>query len=272
MLAMTDASDSSGVDDAKRTDIWRQVLTGENPSLSNLRRGWSHIPSSPRCKLCAAPFKGPGRLLTRLLRHGVSSSSPLLCNFCFDKIRDYPGGAEIDLSVLFADIRGSTGIAERTSATGFSRLVQQFYAAAAQAIDRQNGVVDKFLGDGVMAPFIPVMTGASHAARAIDAGRAVLEGPEVARLAEGGARVGVGVHSGQAYVGTIGSGDRLDFSALGDTVNVAARLGSVAGPGELYVSGEAWSAARAEDPAAEHRTIDVSGRAARLEVVVLRRS
>lgn len=267
---MSDAGDGTAGEDLQRTEVWRRILTGEEPGLAKLRRTWGRIPSSPRCKLCAAPFTGVGRVLTRFVRHGTSPSNPLLCNFCFAKIRDTPGGAEIELSVLFADIRGSTGLAERTSATGFSRLVQQFYVAAARAIDQHDGTVDKFLGDGVMALFIPVITGPSHAARALEAGQAVLAAPQVAELAKSGARVGVGVHSGEAYVGTIGSGDRLDFSALGDTVNVAARLGSVAGPGELYLSGATWTAAGVTDPAAEHRSIEVAGRTAPLEVVVLR--
>jgi adenylate cyclase len=121
----------------------------------------------------------------------------------------------------------------------------------------------------VMALFVPVIAGGGHAGRAIEAGRAVLAASETAKLADGGAKVGVGVHSGEAFVGTVGTGDRLDFSALGDTVNVAARLGSVAGPGELVVSESAWKAAGASDARADHRTIDVAGRAAQLAVVVV---
>jgi len=245
------------------------MLTGEDPALHKLRRWWRHVPSSPRCKLCAAPFNGPGRLLTRVVMHGTSTN-PLVCNYCFNKLRDHPGGAEIEISVLFADIRGSTGIAERTSAASFSRLVQQFYRGAARAIDEHAGIVDKFLGDGVMALFVPVIAGEAHAARGIDAGRAVLNASEAPGLVAGGVRVGVGLHTGEAFVGAVGTADRLDFSALGDTVNVAARLGSVAGPGELVVSATAWTASGATDAAAEPRTIDVVGRTAPLNVVVLR--
>lgn len=256
-------------DEDATTEEWRRVLTGADPSLPHLRRWWRRIPSSPRCKLCAAPFHGAGRVLTRLIMHGTSSASPLLCNVCFGQLRDRPGGAEIELSVLFADIRGSTGIAERSTASEFTRLVQRFYMGAARAVDEHGGIVDKFLGDGVMALFIPVIAGQAHAAHAVAAGQAVLATPETTQLAAGGVGVGVGVHTGQAFVGTVGSGDRLDFSALGDTVNVAARLGSVAGPGELVVSEMAWAAGGGADEPVERRTIEVVGRAAPLPVVVV---
>jgi adenylate cyclase len=257
--------------DGKHGELWRQVLNGTDPGLPRLRRMWGHVPSSPRCKLCAAPFRGLGRVLTRVVMHGSSSSNPLLCNACFGQIRKIPGGAEVEISVLFADIRGSTGIAERTSASEFRSLVQHFYHQAAKAIDANGGVIDKFLGDGIMVLFVPVFSGASHARQAVRAGEAVLDAVGDPKLVEGGVRVGVGVHTGDAFVGAIGTGDKLDFSALGDTVNVAARLGSDAGPGELLITDAAWRAAGREE-SAERRSLAVKGRAAPLDVVVLRAS
>jgi adenylate cyclase len=266
---LTDMSDeaTAATGDERNAEIWRMVLTGEDPDLPALRRRFRRIPSDPRCKLCAAPFRGPGRLITRLMMHGQSSTNPLLCSLCFGQLRQGPGGAEIEISVLFADIRGSTGIAERTSAGEFRRLVQKFYLRAAKAIHEHDGIVDKFLGDGIMALFIPMVTGDQHALRAIEAGEAVLRDVASGDLVAGGVRVGVGVHTGEAFVGTVGSDDRLDFTALGDTVNVAARLGSDAGAGELLVSGVAW-AASGRGPTAERRALSVRGRDEPLVVVV----
>jgi len=249
---------------------WRIILTGEDPGLPKLRQRFRRLPSSPRCKMCAAPFGGPGRLLTKFMMHGPSSVNPLLCSVCFGQIRNHPGGAEIPIGVLFADIRGSTGLAERTSAGEFRRLVERFYRRASKAIDDHDGIVDKFLGDGIMALFIPVIAGEMLVERAVTAGEAVLKAVDHPELVAGGVRVGVGVHSGEAFVGAIGSEDRLDFTALGDTVNVAARLGSDAGAGELLVSASAWRAAGRDEAGVELRQLEVKGRTEPLEVVVIR--
>jgi adenylate cyclase len=251
------------------TETWRRILLGEDRALPRLRRLWRQIPSPPRCKLCGAPFHGPGRLVTRVFMHGPSASNPLMCNACFGQIRGMPGGAEIEISVMFADIRGSTAIAERTSAAAFRDLVQRFYRRAARAIDEHGGIIDKFLGDGIMVLFIPVITGERHATQAIEAGQAVLRAVTDADLVAGGVRVGVGVHTGTAFVGTIGSDEKLDFTALGDTVNVAARLGGDAGAGELLVSLPAWTSARRGDTG-ERRLLALKGRTEPLDVVVLR--
>jgi adenylate cyclase len=205
-----------------------------------------------------------------MYRHGPSAANPLLCSLCFGKLRDHPGGAEIDISILFADVRGSTRLAEGRSPTAFTRLLQHFYDAALSAIDHHDGILDKFLGDGVMALFIPVLTGDDHAGRAIEAGRELLRLAQRPELVAGGVEIGVGVHTGRAYVGTLGAGDRLDFSALGDAVNVAARLGSEAGPGELLASRQSWLGAGLPVDDVDVRALQVRGRAEPLEVIALR--
>lgn len=134
------------------------------------------------------------------------------------------------------------------------------------AIDNNGGIIDKFLGDGVMALFIPVITGENHAGRAIMAGRAILAAAEHDRLCEKGLMVGAGVHTGEAFVGIAGSDEKIDFTALGDTFNIAARAGGAAGPGELLVSRAGWDRARLGDPPAE-REIEIAGRAGSLAVV-----
>ncbi len=253
--------------DSEQADAhWHALLTGEDPTLLEVRRFWRHVPSSPRCKVCASPTRGPGGALARLFWHGPMRTNPLLCKACFGQLSQHPGGAELEISVVFADVRGSTALAERSSAGEFRSLIQAYYGSAAEAIDTHGGIIDKFLGDGVMALFVPVITGENHAARAIDAGRAILTGVERGGLGRRGLMVGAGVHTGEAFVGVVGSGDKLDFTALGDTVNIAARLGSLAGPGELVVSRAAWDRAGAGDPPAV-RDVDIAGRTGTLAVV-----
>jgi adenylate cyclase len=161
--------------------------------------------------------------------------------------------------VLFADVRGSTAIAERMPSEEFSRLMARFYGAAAEVIDEYDGIVDKFLGDGAVALFIPGFAGSDHAADAIAAARGLLE-----QTGNGGREqwipVGAGVHTGRSFVGTVGEGDARDFTALGDTVNTASRLTDRADAGEILVSVDAAIAAGLETTALERRTLELRGR------------
>jgi adenylate cyclase len=255
-------------EDDPRSRQWRALLTGEDPSLLTVRRFLHRIPSSPRCKVCASPFHGLGGAVGKVFWHGPMRDNPLLCKACFGQLAKFPGGADLEISVVFADVRGSTGLAERISSGRYRALLQDYYHLAGDAIDKNGGIIDKFLGDGVMALFIPVIAGENHAARAIEAGLAVLEAVEGSGLGDNGVLVGAGVHSGDAFVGVIGSAEKTDFTALGDSVNIAARLGGLAGPGELLVSRTAWDRAGRGVPA-EEREVEIAGRTGSLAVVAL---
>ena len=143
---------------------WREVLTGEVRGLQRMRSVMLRIPSEPRCKLCAAPFGRPGQSFLRFVGFGQSPINRRLCKGCIRSIHKKPGGADVDVSVLFADVRGSTALAERISPHDFSSLMARFYGTAAQVVDRSEGIIDKFVGDEVMALFIPGFSGQAHAA------------------------------------------------------------------------------------------------------------
>jgi adenylate cyclase len=240
-------------------EMWRQMLTGDYPRLHRMRRMWGVLPSPPRCKLCNAPFRGPGGVLMRAIAYGPSPLNRRLCKWCLRAVHRHPGGAEVEISVLFADVRGSTGIAEEMAPEEFSRLMARFYGAAAEVIDERDGIVDKFVGDGAVALFIPGFAGSDHAANAIAAARGLLEqtgneGPEP------WIPVGAGVHTGTSFVGSVGEGDARDFTALGDTVNTTARLTGLAGAGEILISAEAAGAGGLETNGLERRTLQLRGR------------
>ena len=131
------------------------MLTGSYPRLHGMRKMWGALPSPPRCKLCNAPFCGPGGFLMRLFAYGPSGLNQRLCKWCIRAISREPGGAEIEVSLLFADVRGSTSIAERMPPDEYSRLIARFYGAAAEVVDKRDGIVDKFVGDSAVALFIP---------------------------------------------------------------------------------------------------------------------
>jgi adenylate cyclase len=236
-------------------EMWERMLTGNYPRLHKMRRMWGALPSPPRCKLCNAPFRGPGGILMRAIAYGPSPLNRRLCNWCIRGISKRPGGAEVEISVLFADVRGSTAIAERLSPEEYSRLIARFYGTAAKAIDDWDGIVDKFVGDGAVALFIPSFTENRHAANAIATARSLLD-----QTGSDDIPLGVGVHTGTSFVGAVGEGDVKDFTALGDTVNTASRLTSLAGAGEVLISAEAAAAGGLETADLERRTLDLRGR------------
>jgi adenylate cyclase len=254
--------------DAGETNHWRSLLSGQDPSMRRLRQMWRRVPHGPRCKVCSAPFAGVGGVATRLLLHGRAIANPTMCTTCFKSLASHPGGTELDISVLFADVRGSTALAERIGPVAFRAALQTFYGLAAAAVEGRGGFVDKYLGDGVMAQFIPILAGEAHVDRAITAAIELTAAVERSGLPAAGFRVGAGVQCGTAFVGVLGSGQTFDFSALGDPVNVAARLGSIAGPGEVVVSYEAWRAA-GRNADVDVRTVEIAGRHEPLEVVVV---
>jgi adenylate cyclase len=225
-----------------------------------MRRISRAIPSDPRCKLCDHPFGPPGNITGFF---GIGRPSRLnrrICNGCIRALEKHPGGAEIELSFMFADVRGSTALAEQMTPEAFSQLMARFYGAAAQVVDRRNGIVDKFVGDQAMALFIPGFAGPDHAKDAVEAAQELLEATGQGD-GEPWIPVGAGVHVGVAFVGSVGEGDAFDFTALGDPVNTAARLAASAGTGEILVSREAAKAAGLETSGLEPRTLELRGRA-----------
>jgi adenylate cyclase len=247
---------------------WRGILEGTTSGFGSGREFLRRIPSSPRCKLCAAPFAGPGAAVMRLLDRGPWDKNPTICGFCFKRLERGRGGAEIVLSLLFADIRGSTGLAETMGPGPFRRLMDRFYNEMTTVLVAHDAVVDKFVGDEVVALFIPALTGANHARHAVAAARDMLQATGHGDPNGPWAPLGIGVHSGRAYVGVVGD-TVTDFTALGDPVNVTARLASAAAAGEILVSADAAAFADI-DPSIETRTLTLRGRSQRLDVRVLR--
>jgi adenylate cyclase len=143
--------------------------------------------------------------------------------------------------------------------------MNRFFAVASEAVIANEGIVDKFVGDEIVAVFIPALNGAQHAANAIAAAR------DIVRAARDRADlpVGAGVNSGVAYVGAVGDGLDVDFTAMGDPVNVAARLASAAAAGEVLVTAASAEFAKLDGPGLERRSLDLKGKSERVEVVVL---
>ena len=253
-------------------EAMRGFLLGEDPSLPRMRRVMRRLPHGPNCKLCAAPFEGPAGAILRHVGFARFPGNPAICGACIkDLNRIGVFGADIEVSLLFADIRGSTGIGERSSPTEFRAFLDRFYQLSSRAILDSDGIVDKFVGDEAIGLFFAGISGPSHSAAAVRAGRSLLAGVARADASRSGSiPVGAAVHTGHAFVGSTGANGAVnDFTALGDVVNTTARLASKAAAGELLLSLEAARASGLDVTAMEHRTIDVRGRSDPVEVVAL---
>jgi adenylate cyclase len=239
--------------------------------MRRLRRMWRSIPSPPRCKMCTGPFGPPGGTIRRLVGLGPWPGNPKYCSGCFKDLYRRREGAEIDCTLLFADIRGSTALAERMRAGEFRSLMDSFYATAAEVLVEHEAIVDKFVGDEVIGIFVPALTEGSHAAQAIEAALSLLH--ETGNHTDAPwAPIGIGVNTGEAYVGAVGTAEHVEFTALGDNVNITARLAAEAGSGEVLVTTSALRAAGREEAGLERRRLELRGRSESTDVFVLRPS
>jgi adenylate cyclase len=149
--------------------------------------------------------------------------------------------------------------------------MNRFYEATIDVLVHADAFIDKLVGDEVTALFVPGYAGKEHARRAVEAGQALLRATGYGEPGGPWVPVGVGVHTGPAYVGTIAGagGASADFTALGDHVNIAARLASTAGPGEVLVSEATYSAAQIETGGFEKRELELKGKSTPVSVIVL---
>src|SRR6266536_3854723 len=143
-------SDNTSVDVGKVWWFW--FTTSAFDTDKRLRRLFRMLPRDPRCKFCNAPFQGVGGMIVRtLFGKQRSALNPRYCNLCEIASQEFPGGAEVEMSMLFIDIRGSTALSEKMSATEFRGLINRFYKSATKAIIDEDGLVEKLVGDEVAA-------------------------------------------------------------------------------------------------------------------------
>jgi adenylate cyclase len=178
-----------------------------------------------------------------------------------------PGGEVCDISVLFVDVRGFTALAERLAPAEVAQRLNRFYALASEAIFKYYGTLDKFVGDQVMAFFGAPLHAKDHPQRATRVALLILEG--MSKLTHGASigdpqdkplRVGAGIASGAAFVGNVGGDTVTDYTVLGDTVNVAARLQGAAAAGEILVTEETYRHVESEFPNAPRRELELKGK------------
>jgi len=170
------------------------------------------------------------------------------------------------MSMLFADVRGSTALSEKMSPTEFSRLINRFYTESTKIITDEDGLVEKLAGDAVAAFWGAGFAGIDYVRRTFEVAQKLSK-----RMAQQEIPVGIGVHSGVAFFGAMGTADGLvDISAIGDEVNTAARLASNAAAGEIIVSEQALRDAGVDGSLMESRSLELKGISLPVPVRVLR--
>ena len=160
---------------------------------------------------------------------------------------------------MFVDVRGFTALAERLPPAEVAQRLNRFYALATATVFEYDGTLDKMVGDQVMAFFGAPLHAKDHSERAVRTALRILReicvGPETERLQLGG-----GIATGEAFVGNVGEGAVADFTVLGDTVNVAARLQGAAASGEILVTEETYAHVQTEFPNAPTRALELKGK------------
>ncbi len=221
-----------------------------------LRRLFRLLPRDPRCKFCSAPFEGVGALMVRsVFGKQRSALNPRFCNMCDEASRQFPGGNEVKMSMLFADVRGSTELSEKMTPREFSQMINRFYTGATKLITESDGLVDNLAGDAVAAFWGAGFAGPDFV------GRTVKVAQSLSRLmTRQGVPIGIGVHSGIAFFGAVGEeGELTNITALGDEVNTAARIASKAAGGEILASEQALRDAGIDTSPLEARSLELKG-------------
>lgn len=155
------------------------------------------------------------------------------------------------------DVRGFTTLAERLSPAEVAARLNRFYALATNAVFRYDGTLDKLVGDQVMAFFGAPIHQHDHPERTIHAALEIVRG---VMGEEEGLKVGAGIATGEAFVGNVGEGETKDYTVLGDTVNVAARLQGAAAAGEILLTEESYAFVGPQFPDAPRRELELKGK------------
>jgi adenylate cyclase len=252
----------------------RMEKTLASPDMTWIGRGrrfFSLLPSDPRCASCMAPFEGAGGTFVKtVLNKRRSTMNPLYCNHCEEAARRTRAGTELDMSMLFADIRGSTPLAESMTPAEFRRLIDRFYTETTHVLTYYLAMIDKLAGDEVSGYFMPGYLGREYAAKSVEAAQDLLKVTGHADPGGPWAPVGVGINTGRAYFGVVGTGEELiEMTGLGDEVNIAARLASQAAAGEIVLSESTVSKAALDTSLLEKRTLELKGKSHPVDVWVM---
>jgi adenylate cyclase len=158
---------------------------------------------------------------------------------CQARLQDRVAGTKQEMTVLFADIRGFTSLAEQLQPEDCVQILNDYFCLAVDVVLECDGIVDRFQGDSVMATFGSNPAYPDHAYRAVQCAVRLRDGVcnlQIPHMPEKRIRLGIGVNTGVAIVAGVGSRQRLDYTTIGDAVNVAHRLQALSNPDQILIS------------------------------------
>lgn len=271
------------VDKQLYNETWYYYLTGEwRTSFPDELKRWrtflnlqhklySRLPSDPHCHECGIPMEGIGGGILRFMGSAPSSFSPKLCSACEKSARHYEVGAEVELTMIFADVRDSTPLAESKGTMGFKEIIQRFYKETSKVLVEHNAMVNRLMGDQVIALFVPRFAGKDHAKVAVHAAQELLKVTGHGDPKGSWIPVGAGVHTGTAYVGAVGAADGVtEIAVLGSAANMCARLSSKAAAGEILISEDSIRSGNLDAEGLESRALELKGVAQPVKVRVMK--
>ncbi len=263
---------ADSTDDRNPNVFWQQMLSGEHPALRRGRKMMRLLSptAGDRCRLCCVGFDGFTAPAFRLMGFGPWRRNPHFCEQCEAVLAKERGGAEIEIAMLYADVRGSTQLSAGMRPTEFAALMQRFFQAAIKIFTWTDAIVDKMVGDEVIGIYVPCLTGSDYRKRAVAAGLKLLRATGHADPGGPWLSIGVGVHSGETFMGSVGvKGGNYQFAALGAAMNFGSRLVGAAQGGEMVMSETVWQDVSGEI-LAEPRSFELKGHEERVRAYVTR--
>ncbi len=257
------------MDDKSNDDLWYWYLTGKKRAsfpegyeraFDAYRKVYRLFPGHPRCFECDIPMAGLAGILLRPWGSRPSSFNSRFCSHCETFARSCEAGAEVELTLLFADIRDLTRLAEEIGTSRFKDLIKKFYKVTSDVLIQHNAMVNHLMGDQVIGLFVPRFSGTEHARVAIQAARDMLRVTGHEQPGGPWVPVGIGIHTGMAYVGMVGSSKGVnEIAVLGSAANLAAWFSSHASTGEVLLSAETSKAANLDTTGLKSRLLELKG-------------
>lgn len=242
-------------------ELWKTIFGVGHPDL--LKQQWLHqkLPQKPRCRLCLAPFKGIGGWFMRRKGKAPNSRNPNYCNACDSFLETFPGGAEVDMSVLYVDIRQSTEYSQSHKTADVSQRINHFLSEATRIITDNDGFIMAFYGDCVVAAWPPGFSGNDHAQKVFKTAQQLVKDKNMVDSAGDPIPIGVGIHTGPVYIGTVTAlqGSFRDISIFGNSVNLAARLASQASAMQALSTQENIVATGQKPDSYENDSVELKG-------------